>query len=817
MLKRGRIDKIMERIFQYPLTIIEAPMGYGKTTAVKEFLLSRSCPVMWVAFLGPEDTASCLWEALTKEISKLDRDTGDRLKSLGFPADAPQTANILAVLNDMSFEKKTTLVIDDFHFVKDEQIGGFIVRLIKENPENLHTVIITRDTTNLKIAELSAKGLCNIVSQQQLKFTDKEIRDYCALTGDMPPEDDIKKIAEYTGGWISLIYLVLLGLENGIPVGKSRVIEELIESVLYNAYDETVRGFLTKLAVMDSFSADQALYVTQEKTTDALLKKLCGENAFINYDEADGVYRIHNVLLDFLRMKRQNNADLSELCIRAAQWHLKQKDYRSAYVYLYRAGETDRILALLDEEDNVTNDFAEFDGWIEMFEKAARELLFQYPFAYLQYLLSMLFCKGEDPERTVTRRLDEFQEYIESRNNILPDKKSRILAEISVARIFTVFNDAEKMFAFSDQALSLLDGGRSCMIKRKSEFTFGSPHFLYSYYKQAGSLKYLAAYMSERLPGFASLSDGCGTGSEYLVIAEQALETGDWHEAELNAYKAIYKARTKDQIGIAICAGFTLIRLNIYWGKISEGLELLRELRQDVLKENNAIYNTTMELCEGYVYCCLGLQDKIPAWLRTGDISPARFLYQGLGFNYIVYGKAVLLDNNYIELEMLTEAFDESFSVLNNRLGYLHNRIFGAVAQYRLYGMEKGCAALTRVLELGRADNILLPFAENAPDILGMLRFISGGTHDEYYEAALLSCENYMESLKRFTKSEVRLSARELEVLKLTAEGLKRDEIAGRLIVSAGTVKTHLQNIYQKLEVQGKTAAIKKAEKMKIL
>jgi LuxR family maltose regulon positive regulatory protein len=74
-----------------------------------------------------------------------------------------------------------------------------------------------------------------------------------------------------------------------------------------------------------------------------------------------------------------------------------------------------------------------------------------------------------------------------------------------------------------------------------------------------------------------------------------------------------------------------------------------------------------------------------------------------------------------------------------------------------------------------------------------------------------------MESLKRASETAVTITERELEVLTLAAEGLTRDEIAARLYISGATVKTHLENIYRKLEVNGKTAAIKKAEKLKIL
>jgi LuxR family maltose regulon positive regulatory protein len=90
-------------------------------------------------------------------------------------------------------------------------------------------------------------------------------------------------------------------------------------------------------------------------------------------------------------------------------------------------------------------------------------------------------------------------------------------------------------------------------------------------------------------------------------------------------------------------------------------------------------------------------------------------------------------------------------------------------------------------------------------------------SRDAYLKEVLSACGQYMESLKHSAQSPVSLSARELEILALAAEGLKRDEIAEKLYVSEGTVQTHLHNIYLKLEVSGRMAAIRKAQKLKLL
>ena len=63
----------------------------------------------------------------------------------------------------------------------------------------------------------------------------------------------------------------------------------------------------------------------------------------------------------------------------------------------------------------------------------------------------------------------------------------------------------------------------------------------------------------------------------------------------------------------------------------------------------------------------------------------------------------------------------------------------------------------------------------------------------------------------------LRLSTRELEVLQLIADGLTNQQIAGRLIVSLNTIKTHTKNLFLKLEVERRTQAIEKAKRLSLI
>jgi len=65
--------------------------------------------------------------------------------------------------------------------------------------------------------------------------------------------------------------------------------------------------------------------------------------------------------------------------------------------------------------------------------------------------------------------------------------------------------------------------------------------------------------------------------------------------------------------------------------------------------------------------------------------------------------------------------------------------------------------------------------------------------------------------------SQLELGKRELEILNLMAGGLSNQEIAGKLYISLSTVKTHIQNLFQKLDVKRRTQAVEKSKRMNLI
>lgn len=65
--------------------------------------------------------------------------------------------------------------------------------------------------------------------------------------------------------------------------------------------------------------------------------------------------------------------------------------------------------------------------------------------------------------------------------------------------------------------------------------------------------------------------------------------------------------------------------------------------------------------------------------------------------------------------------------------------------------------------------------------------------------------------------SQLELSKRELEILELLAKGHSNQEIAATLFVSLSTVKTHNQNLFEKLDVKRRTQAVEKARRLNLI
>ncbi|WP_411676028.1 LuxR C-terminal-related transcriptional regulator [Caproicibacter sp.] len=811
---RKRLNSLLFSIDTYPLTIVEAPAGYGKTTAVKDYLSGRRNDVVWLSFQRMHGLSE-IWSRFAEEMGKRDPLIGAKLAELGPPSDPPRREKAFSILNGLELKRPLVVVFDNYELAGGTGLAELLLCLGEEEINNLHLAVLTRDTSEFDLAFSVARERCYVISRAQLKFTADEVRDYCMLAQIRITDDAVDQLIAYADGWISLLYVMLAGMERGIPIGMTPTLDELIDQTLFQVHNENIRRYLLQLSVMDSFTARQADFVTDRQDSNELLRVLRKKNAFIQYDGQERLYRIHPVLLDFLRA-RQNFSSEEERALygRLGEWLLRENDLRPAYSCLARAGKTERILSHMNRTLPIRNLYTDFDGADEVFESGSQELPTEYPVAYLRYLFFSMVSGKKSVVADLPRRLDRLEFVYRRKKGIGEAERDRVLAEILCVRKFTAFNRLEAMHAYNDEILRLLNGRQSSIMLQVNEFTFGLPHYLYLYFRDAGSLKSLAELSQYNFhPAFA---DGCGTGSDSLALAELACETGDFRTAVSESRKAVYKAETKAQLSIMICARFCGARANFALGQLQTARELLRTLREEAEQQSNPIYLSMARLCEGYL--CAPLEMPIPQWLKDGHLSSLSLYFGGMGFDRLVYGKALLAQAEYLKLEALSDSFDASFAVFQNRLGFLHGAILKAAAKSHLSGAEAAVPELIRALDMAKPDGIVLPFAECARHLLPVFRALPKKAREDAFERRVQEiCASYLEAVRPLLSEDRSLTAREIEVLQCLDRGLTRNEIADRLFISPGTVKTHLRAIYQKLDADGKVSALRAARQSGLL
>ena len=814
ILKRERIDAQLGHIFDYSLTVVVAAMGYGKTTSVRSFLDARNALYVWLSIESDETSAQYIWDSLTRQLAKADAKLGNQLHALGFPVDAPQRDRIMDIIGDCVHMPHTILVIDDYHFARSPELDRLIERIVRAEIEGLHIVIISRTKPEIHVDELQLKGYCHLFRSDLFEMSPEEIEAYFKLFGQEISANVARRVHVISEGWITVVYLII---QRYCEIGRLEPganIESLIETAIMSRYGPEEAQVLTSLCILDSFTPQQAKYVTENKATAAILQKLSVSNSLIRFDERTGCYKMHSIFSGYLRKQleaRSNRIELRRLYRRSGEWFIENGELLLGLRFLLHAGEYDLFLAQF-EKPGITKVIDRAGrSIVELFEQIPDQAKYRHPKAYLIY--ADFYLTNVD-RAGGARLLDQIERHYRNVTGIPAAQKRRIAGEIELSRSFLFFNDLRKMHHCQLKAYQLLDGEAN-VANKDMIFTFGSPHVLYLYHREKGALQWIVEYVGSVFHYYREVSGGCGTGFEYLAQAEYFLETGNFVGAEYFAHKAIYKAQTMQQVSVIVCAYLTLARLKMAQGRFIEAKELVDNLDAEVSEYNSPILNSAVNLCTGYIAGIMGKPQSFAEWLKSGDIKQSEILYQGMAFNYIVYAKSLLLAKNYVKIEVLCEDMHQLFAKFSNLFGYIHLHILDAVAKYQLYGMEKAKEALKPALDIGRADEIVLPFAEYGLYILDILRALQDEKGDDVYLNKLITgavsyCNNLTMLADQMPDSDL-LSEREKEVLRLVAAGKTNREIAAGLYLAEVTVRKNITSIYRKLGVEGRASAVKKA------
>ncbi len=802
-----RITKAMSEIFNYPLTIVEAPMGYGKTTAVQEYLNNNDANVLWQKVY--DNSITSFWTEFCNLFRELDVDCSQSFVQLGFPNDNIAKQEMIRLIRKIVLTKKTVIVIDDYHLINTDDTNKLIEYLVANKIPNFFIVLTARYVEFPNLEELALKGYLNYITKETLEFLPKDIIKYYRLCGITIKAIEADELYSFTEGWISALYLLMLKFDMDNSYIFKADIYTLIDKVVYTPLAEIHRDFLVNMCIFDNFTINQAAYVWNGESPSLIIDDLVSKNAFVTYNKNKRTYFMHSILKKFLegKFEDKNQNYKNTLYVNAAKWHIKKEEYLTSMQYAYLAGDFDLILNIveLDKGNSINSEYK--DLIIKYFEECPNEIKKRFPIAMLVYM-RRLFTFNEIV--MFKKSCGDFMENMQNMDSIDDDYKKRLLGEFELLLSFTGYNDIEKMSEYHRRACKLLKEPTN-ILDVKGSWTFGSPSVLYMFYRKSGELEKEVEIIKESMPFYYQVTNNHGKGAEIVMEAERYYFLGNFENSEIISYKAYQAANGNSQSGIIICSIFLQIRLAFMNGDFYNIVRLFNEVRVDIENKKLYLFMHTLDMCEAYIYSYLNLKESIPEWITRGEFKNTRLLFPSMAFLNIVYGRVLLVNGEYLKLIGNSDNFIKTASVFPNLLGQIYTYIYLAAANRQIFRQNDALADLKMALEIAMLDKVYMPFVENCDYIKPLLdELYNQGIYCDVISSILKLHVSYIKAVKLITRdyfkeNKPRLTEREMEIARLAAEGFSNKVIGERLFISQNTVKTQLKSVFEKLGVNSRS------------
>ncbi len=354
LIPRPRLNQRLSQITAYPLTVIRAPAGYGKTTAIASFLTLSSLPHFWYSIGDTEADPLVFLLHLIHAFRTAYPKVGERSLALlsqeggAMRLWAPAVDNLVNDLLDV-LSGETVLVLDDYCLVNQPEINAITQRFIEHMPPRLHLVITTRTMLNLPgQARWRASGELLEIGRPDLAFTPEEIAAlFAQRTGQTLNQAAARVLATETEGWPIAVQMLSESVDNVsartlddllryMPRSLELLFDYLAEEVFLRQ-PRDVQTFLAETAGLRRLDPGVCNYVADRTDSEALLRYLHERSLFL-MREGDRGYRYHHLFREFLLRRGEVPVERRRtLHSKAAAYYLTQGDREEAVYHLLAA------------------------------------------------------------------------------------------------------------------------------------------------------------------------------------------------------------------------------------------------------------------------------------------------------------------------------------------------------------------------------------------------------------------------------------------------------------------------------------------------
>lgn len=759
---------------------ISAPIGYGKTAALKYFFRKKS--VLWLSGIS----GSLLLQ--------------------------PQMDNI----------KQQTIVIDDITWIKDENSKNYIKNLLNDTVK--HVVMSGRGKLPDWLKAACVKRKFILADRVDLALEEAQIEKILdafqvAHSRDLAGQirKDVKGHALCT---LMIAYEMLNQKEYTEVVREAARVGtyQYYDEELYKRWPESMQKVLMAVSNFERFHVDLAQAVSGDMSAVNILYDAMAIGDFLTKHEDDS-YEMLPMLRNYLLWKqslKENRSRQIEVYEMAARFFEKNNQIAEALFYYNQIGDEEAIPRLLTQNAMRHPGSGHYFDTRQYYLKLTPQQLEEAPI--LISGLSMLYSLLLQPERSEYwyQQLIELENKTTIKPDIKKEAKRRILyldialphrcsvTMVDILKNIAVLITDRKMtipeVSLTSNLPSIMNGGKDFCDWSKSD-------------------RELAKVLKRPIE---LILGKWGAGIVNISLAESFFEKGeqDYYEIMTLLNSGYTKADAGGKIEMCYVATGVLCRIHICRNQLKVAWNQIHEFKKKAIYENALRLIPNIEAMETWFHLLAGNLHQVEDWMNHDAPNELQEFYILNRYQYQMKIRGYLAFQMYEEAANLIERLSVYFKEYRRTYMDMENEILKSILQYRMK-LGDWKETLSQVLTRIEEYHFIFLIAKEGAAILPLLQELELLSVEESFEQELMEqtykmTYYYPHYLKVQEELIEELTDAETQILHLYCQGMEAKKICELCRFTYNTLKFHNRNLYRKLGVNNRMEAERKAKELGI-
>lgn len=852
-IPRQGLNQLLDSAISYKLTLIHAPAGYGKTTAVVQWAndIEGLC---WLTVEKSENELSNFIQYFIGSIQSLLPDFGQQILPI-LPDIKSEAEYIFSLLiNEIcEIEQQLILVLDGIHHLSYPPIFKGLTYFLRHLPSNFKLIILSRsEPTQLPLNQFRAYQELFEISVEHLRFSIEEVI-LCMQTMDVVlSEEQCLILTKKTEGWPFCLHLALVSIQHtsnqnhffNLFSASNRFIADYLAEEVYQQLESGLQQRLLEWSVVERFNKDLCQSLSQTSSSIELDKL---QTLVFPVDHERYWYRFHHLFAEWLgqKLSKDSPEKVVTLQSKAAQWFLENNDIEEAIEYFLKAKKYSQALKLLENRvpDLIaTNQLMPVLNWLQ---QIPQQELMQHDSLAIEYGFTLIASQAYGKaHQWIELIADSWQEDKDSQDPVIQAKLINLTVILSQLK-----GHFEQAIEQARQAIELVKDTHP-KVSYESHFYLASAYFRSECFEKSLEEYNLAAHQAklarEVLPLLQIqmhqvrllLYQGQLDLAEEILLAmlemihEQGLSihgitalvycrlgTIAYFNGELSKCMIMFEKSLAipEDLKYTLHCRMYMLSTYIALQDKSQCESLLIDLRSRVLdspfstsniKDTFGMLEASFELSQGnFEFLKVWLNEQGNLFLQEIPLSRYQVV---LNHCYHMLHKKLFEETISLILQFCKRLSNAKMMTRLVRFLYLKAYIL-----YKQSRQDEAYSCLKEAFSLTGKN-----YSQLYIDVLFEPLPLLKGFHSAFpqfeteYLAAIiqsLECEPRSYLFKSRDVSNPlfeALSEREQEIVLLIIAGETNQAISERSFISPNTLKTHIKNIYRKLGVKSRSEAI---------